>query len=188
MPIPKNAKKVFQGEIFSVYQWKQKMFDGSFKIFERVKRQDTVIVIATVKNKVVILKQRQPGTSWYYSTPAGRMDIPGEKPFAAAKRELLEETGMTSKDFFLWKKHSSTGKLSYTVYFYIARNCTKVAEQKLDAGEKIKVELISFDDYLKLSDDNKAGIRSFMHQSLIDMYKARLDKKYKNYLKKTLFG
>lgn len=164
------------------------MFDGSYEIFEKVKRQDTVIVIATFKNKIVLLKQKQPNTGWYYSTPAGRMDIPGEKPLAAAKRELLEETGMVAKKIFFWKKYTNTGKVMHTVYFYIARDCKKIATQKLDPGEKIKVESISFDGYLKLADDKRMTIRSFMQESLIDIYKARLDPKYKKYLKKVIFG
>ncbi len=160
------------------------MFDGSYKIFERVKRQDTVIIIATVKNKVVILKQKQPDTGWFYCTPSGRMDIPGEKPGLAAKRELLEETGMVAKKFFLWKKEQPPGKVMSTIYFYVARDCGKVSEQKLDSGEKIKVQLISFEDYLKLSDTHPSSL----HFSLIDMYKARLDPKYNKYLKKVIFG
>ena len=188
MPLPKNAKRVFKGQIFDVYQWRQRMFDGSYKIFERVKRQDTVIIIATVKNKIVILKQKQPGTGWFYCTPSGRMDVPGEKPIEAAKRELLEETGMAAKKNFLWKKYVKPGKVISTIYFYIARGCQKVSEQKLDAGEKIKIELISFDEYLRLADSPRSHVRAYMQESLTDMYKARLDKKYKKYLKRVFFG
>jgi ADP-ribose pyrophosphatase len=184
MSIPKNAKKVFQGNIFSVYQWRQTMFDGSYKIFERAQRQDSVVIIATVKNKIVLLKQMQPGTKWFYCTPSGRMDIPGEKPEVAAKRELLEETGMVAGKFFLWKKITSEGKVTSTIYFYIARDCKVISPQKLDNGEKIKVNYVSFEDYLKLSDDPTNHIG----ESITDMFKARLDKKYKTYLKKIIFG
>jgi ADP-ribose pyrophosphatase len=184
MPIPKTAKKVFQGEIFSVYQWQQKMFDGTFKTFERVKRQDTVIIIASAKDKIVMLEQMQPGTKWFHCTPSGRMDIPGEKPEAAAKRELLEETGMVAKKLFLWKKVQSKSKVESTIYFFIARDCRIVAKQNLDNGEKIKIKLVSFEQYLKLSENPD----SHMELSLIDMFKARLDKKYKVYLKRTIFG
>ena len=31
--VPKNAKKVFTGEIFDIYQWQQEMYDGSLSIF-----------------------------------------------------------------------------------------------------------------------------------------------------------
>jgi ADP-ribose pyrophosphatase len=160
------------------------MFDGSFQTFERIKRQDTVIIIATVKNKLVLLKQKQPRTKWFYCTPSGRMDVPGEKPLAAAKRELREETGMAAKKIFLWKKTILKGKVESTIYSFIARDCRVIGKQSLDSGEKIKVKLISFEDYLKLSDDPLSD----MELSLIDMFKARLDKKYKVYLKKTIFG
>ncbi len=182
--IPKHAKKVFKGIIFDVYHWQQKMFDGSFQTFERIKRQDTVIIIATVKNKIVILKQKQPGTNWFYCNPSGRMDVPGEPAAAAAKRELLEETGLVTKKFFLWKKYQKRGKVASTIHFYVARDCEKTTSQKLDAGEKIKIIMLSFGQYLKLSDNPL----TYMGESLIDMLKARLDKKYKAYLKKTFFG
>ncbi len=184
MPIPKHAKRVFKGKIFQVYQWPQKMFDGSTQTFERAKRQDTAIIIASVKKQIVALKQKQPGTGWFYCTPSGRLDIPGERPADAAKRELLEETGMVAKKFFLWKKYEKTGKVMSTIYFYIARDCQKVSPQKLDAGEKIKIERFTFDQFLKLSDNPRVN----MGESLIDLYKARLDTKYKKYLKKVIFG
>ena len=60
-PIPKHAKRVFKGVIFDVYQWKQKMYDGSFKTFEKIKRPDTVIVFPVLDNgKILLTKQSQP--------------------------------------------------------------------------------------------------------------------------------
>ena len=44
-PIPKDARCVFKGVIFEVWQWEQKMFDGSMATFERIKRPDTVVII-----------------------------------------------------------------------------------------------------------------------------------------------
>jgi hypothetical protein len=84
----------------------------------------------------------------------------------------------------LWKKITSEGKVTSTIYFYIARDCKVISPQKLDNGEKIKVNYVSFEDYLKLSDDPTNHIG----ESITDMFKARLDKKYKTYLKKIIFG
>ena len=186
MPIPKNAKRVFKGKIFDVYHWSQKMFDGSLETFERIKRPDTVIIIATFKNKLVVLRQRQPKTGWFYSSPAGRMDKKGESPKRAALRELLEETGMRPKKLLFWRKIKKIGKVDYTVHFFIARDCAKVATQKLDPGEKIEVKLMSFEQFLKLSEHKPS--QHWLGETLIDMYKARLDKKYKGHLKKVFFG
>ncbi len=184
MPIPKHAKQVFKGQIFDVYHWRQKMFDGTFQTFEGVKRQGTVVIIPTVKEKIVILKQKQPNTGWFYSTPAGRMDIPGETPKAAALRELLEETGMKPQKLKLWKKVNKGGKLDWDIYVFIAQNCEKASSQKLDPGEKIKVGFMTFEQFLKLSDHPTRHI----DETIIDMFRARIDKSYKKQLKKTIFN
>ncbi|HVY67659.1 MAG TPA: NUDIX hydrolase [Patescibacteria group bacterium] len=184
MPIPKNAKRVFKGEIHDVYQWRQKMFDGSYATFEAIKRPDTVIIIATAGNKLVMQKQRQPGTGWFISNPSGRMDVPGEKPKEAALRELLEETGMRPGRLFLWKKIKRNDKIQQTIHFFVAQDCHKVAAQNLDSGEKIKLFYLSLDDYLKLADNPSAHLQ----ESVVDMLRARADKNYKQYLQRTFFG
>jgi hypothetical protein len=98
--LPKNAKKVFQGKIFDVYQWEQKMFDNSVEIFEKLKRADTVVAIAIKGDKIIIQEQKQPDwTHLLVSLPGGRCER-NELPLSAVKRELLEETGYVSDD---WK-------------------------------------------------------------------------------------
>lgn len=42
--VPDAAQHVFEGMIFDVYQWPQKLFDGSEHTFEMLKRPDTVVV------------------------------------------------------------------------------------------------------------------------------------------------
>ena len=51
--IPKNAKKKYKGVIFEIFQWQQKMFDGSFSTYEWLNRPDTVEVIGITKNKKI---------------------------------------------------------------------------------------------------------------------------------------
>ncbi|KKT71448.1 MAG: NUDIX hydrolase [Candidatus Moranbacteria bacterium GW2011_GWF1_44_4] len=58
--LPKNAKRVFRGVIFDVWQWKQKMFDGSLATFEKIKRPDTVNIVGVVGKRIIILRQKQP--------------------------------------------------------------------------------------------------------------------------------
>jgi ADP-ribose pyrophosphatase len=182
MKIPKNAKQVFKGIIFSIYQWKQKMYDGKLATFEILKRQDSVVVITEYQKKMVVIKQKQPGHSWFLSEPSGRMDIEGESPKNAAIRELLEETGLKAGKIFLWKKVIPSRKMDYTVYIFIAKNCTKIAEQSLDNGEKIQVMLLDFEKWLTLSDDPTY----IEGATLIDMLKARLHPSYKKELKKLI--
>lgn len=101
--LPSNAKCVFKGKLYDTYQWEQKMFDGSIRTFEMLKRPYNGCVIAVINDKILILEQEQPGRGTFLSLPGGRCDQ-DEEPFIAAQRELLEETGYISEDWELWTK------------------------------------------------------------------------------------
>lgn len=151
MKIPPQAKKVFKGVIFDVYQWKQKMFDGSTETFEMLKRPDTVQVIPVTHDKIMIADEEQPGGAWRgLGLFGGRVDA-GEEPLAAAKRELLEETGLESDDWELFRSYEPYGKIEWMVHYYIARNCRKTREPTLDAGEKIEVKEASLVEFIALA-------------------------------------
>jgi ADP-ribose pyrophosphatase len=182
--VPKNAKRVFKGVIFDVYQWPQKMYDGSMATFEILKRPDTVLIIPTIGDKILIHRQKQPRMDWFYSVPAGRMDKKGESAKQAALRELLEETGLRPKRIKLWKKYITPGKIVHTVHIFIAQDCEKVAKMAPDGGEKIHNKMVTFDQFLKFSDHPEfhAG------EILTDMLRARLSKAGYQRLKKTIFS
>lgn len=109
--LPKNAKRVFRGVIFDVWHWNQKMFDGSWATFEKLQWADTVNVIATAGEKIVVLRQKQPDWKKSKNTLAGGRVDEGELPLEAARRELLEETGYVSKKWKLWRKMNPYGKI-----------------------------------------------------------------------------
>jgi 8-oxo-dGTP pyrophosphatase MutT (NUDIX family) len=149
-PLPANAKKVFEGEIFSVYQWPQQMYDGSTATFEKLVRGDTVSVIpVTTDHQILLLDQEQPGIAPFKSLAGGRIDL-GEDPETAALRELKEETGCTCQKLDLWYSTQLTSKIDWAIYVFIARGCQKVSELDLDAGEKIAVRAVSFEEFIQL--------------------------------------
>ena len=62
MKIPDSAERVFEGKTFDVYQWKQEMFDGSMKIFEKLKRNHSVDIVAVSPDgDICIIEEEQPG-------------------------------------------------------------------------------------------------------------------------------
>ncbi|MEI6596794.1 MAG: NUDIX hydrolase [bacterium] len=181
--LPKNAKRVFKGEIFEVWQWPQKMFDGSIETFEMLKRPDTAGVIAVVDDKILILNQRQPDSASSFLSLAGGRREKNETALNGAKRELLEETGYVARDWQLFNKISPSGKIVWTSYTYIARDCIYWQPPRLDAGEKITTKLISFEEFLDLADEP-----DFYEPELVNyMLRARADKKIYKKFHKILF-
>jgi ADP-ribose pyrophosphatase len=150
--LPENARLIFKGVLFEVWQWEQAMFDGSTEIFERIWRCPTVEIIATVGDKIMIEYQDQPDRKDNVNLPSGRADK-GDDPLEEAKRELLEETGYASNEWELFLQHGSGGKVINEIYYFIARDCKKVKEPELDAGEKIEMKFITFDELLRLADE-----------------------------------
>lgn len=148
--IPANAKLVFKGEIFEIYQWDQKMFDGTTETFEMAKRPDTVQIICTAGSKILTVKEEQPHRpTREFGLYGGRCE-PGEDALTTAKRELLEEGGLESADWELWKMYEPAVKMDWQVHFFIARDCRKVAEPRLEAGEKIEQQEIDFEKFVDM--------------------------------------
>jgi ADP-ribose pyrophosphatase len=144
----RKEKLVFRGQIFNVYQWRQRMFDGSYKTFERVERPSSAQVIAIVGNKIAIGVQTQPDRPQFKGFFGGRVEK-GESPLQAAKRELLEETGMKAKKWKLVKGFSRPAhKITFGIYLYAAIGCKKVAKPHLESGERIRIKLISLKELL----------------------------------------
>ncbi len=181
-PIPEHAKMVFKGKIFEVWQWEQTLFDGTKATFERLKRPDTVEILVTVGDKILVQKEQQPDTEEFMSTPAGRI-YEGEDPITAARRELLEETGYVSEDWELVTQEMPLGKMEWVIYLFIARNCVKKQDADPGVGEKVWPFLVSFEEFLQLSDD--PTFRSITTRQLL--WRARLDPKKKEELRAILF-
>jgi ADP-ribose pyrophosphatase len=179
-PIPKHATKVFSGITFDVYQWQQKQFDGSFATYEKVARQDSVVVIPITKDgKIIITEQEQPGKEPFIDFAGGVSDD-GEDPESGARRELLEETGYKAGDLKLWYAIQPVTRVEWSIYTFIAYDCVRVSQQTLDPGEKIKIELIDFDEFIDItSGDNLRDL-----DTTIKVLKAKLDPQKMDELKK----
>lgn len=172
--IPENAKKVFEGVIFDVYQWEQEMFDGSKAVFEKLKRPDTVIVLPVLPDgKIMLVEEEQPGKQLFLGAPGGRVEK-DEDPVTAAKRELLEEAGYEAEEFILWKAEQPVGKIDWVVYNFIAKGVKKVSGPNPDPGEKITPKMVTFEEFVELGSSEKfteKGITSELLRAKLDPVK-----------------
>ncbi len=161
-PLPAHAQKVFEGKVFDVYQWEQEQYNGTTAIFEKLTRSSTVLVIPVdVDGTVTLVHEEQPGKAPFTGFIGGRVEA-GEDPLVAAKRELLEEAGLEAEEWILIDALQPISKIEWSVYTFAARNPKKVAEQSLDAGEKIALTTLSFDELISFLADEASAERDGM--------------------------
>ncbi|MFA6004924.1 MAG: NUDIX hydrolase [Patescibacteria group bacterium] len=165
MKIPPQAQLVFKGKIFHTYQWEQTMYDGSTATFEMLKRPDTVQVIPVVGDKIWLSFESQPNFAAHDSFLGGRVEE-GEQPLSAAKRELLEESGLYSEEWDLIAVHEPFHKMEWELYYYIAKNCRKIQEPHLDAGENIEIRQYSFNEFVAKVTAKEFGYNQFSYELL----------------------
>ena len=151
MGIPNDAHKVFEWVVFDIYQRQQQLYNGDTTTFECANKADAALVIATHQWKIIISKEQQPD-KWfaYYSFLWGKIDDTDASPLEAAKRELLEEWGMVSDDREEFTTYRTSYKVHFSLHFYIARDCTIVAEQQLDGGEIIDLQFVTFKEFIAI--------------------------------------
>lgn len=123
------------------------------KVLKNGKDGDAVIIFPiTQENKVIIACEPRVFTKETVDVgfPAGYVEEK-EEVLAAAKRELLEETGYSSDEFVLVGSfYQDQGCSAALNHYYIAFNCVLTSKQKLDESEFIKYFLVDFDELKEL--------------------------------------
>ena len=145
-----SSRVVYRGPVFWVTT-DQVLEPGSVRVRRDVVRHSGSVVILAVdvrRSQPYVLLERQyrhAAQGYLWELPAGRIDK-GENPLAAAKRELLEETGYTAAR---WKRilkfYASPGFVAETMNIYLARGLRAGTAQP-EADEVIQQRLIPLKD------------------------------------------
>jgi ADP-ribose pyrophosphatase len=142
-----SSRVSYKGPVFSVVT-DQVIEPGGVRARRDIVRHSGSVVVLAIDEtgrepKVLLERQyRHAAGAVLWELPAGRVDN-GERELAAAKRELLEETGYKARK---WKRilhfYVSPGFLDETMAIYLARDL-EAGEAQPEADERIVIRFVS---------------------------------------------
>jgi 8-oxo-dGDP phosphatase len=124
-----GSETKFKGAIITVRVDDVRMSDGAVVQREVVAHPGAVGIVALDDDgKLVLVNQYRPAVrARLDELPAGLLDMDGESALDAARRELLEETGLHAEEWnVLLDLHSSPGMTNEAVRIYLARGLSSV--------------------------------------------------------------
>ncbi len=146
-----RREEKFRGKIVTVHVDTVELPNGGTALREVADHPGGVAVLALDgENQVLAVTQyRYPFGRTLLEIPAGKLDHPGEDPYAAGLRELKEETGaVPGKYESLGRILPSPGCYGEILHLYLAQDL-RMEEQRLDEDEFLNVERIPFDEMVR---------------------------------------
>jgi len=137
-----GGETVYSGRLVDVRHERYRHADGEEVDREIVRHHGAVGILAHDAGAVWLVRQPREavGESDLLEIPAGRLDIEGEEPLAAAQRELAEEVGVGAR---AWEPivtyYSSSGFTDERVHLFSA---TDLYKQSADSGENERIEVV----------------------------------------------
>ena len=179
---PSSARIVFNGALFKVWCWEQKLPSGRISTFETLQRPDTVLVIPVLDDgRVILIEETQPGMKKKLNAIGGRVE-PGELPEEAVKRELLEESGYEAQELRLWDAWQPVDKIDWAVYLYVAHGLKVATLKNSNPDELTKIRRVKVNDLLEGSPRLKIDDYELLHK----LYYVRSDSKERRRVVKLL--
>jgi len=155
-----SSRISYQGPVFSVTTDQVEEPGGVRARRDVIRHSGSIVVLAVddaaraarkAEPRILLERQyRHAAQSMMWELPAGRIDD-GETALAAAKRELIEETGYTARQ---WKRilhfYVSPGFLDETMTIYLACGL-RVGQAQPEADEKIAIKFFRISEAKRMA-------------------------------------
>jgi ADP-ribose pyrophosphatase len=156
-----SSKLAFKGKVFSVVTDKVEEPGGHINTRDVIRHNGSIVILAVDGSKnpgdpeIIFERQyRHAAGRTLIELPAGRVE-PHEATLAAAKRELIEETGYRARRWTLLTKYfASPGFLSEWMQIYLAQDIREGAAAP-EPDENIEVFRLTLSEALALVAANK---------------------------------
>ena len=168
-PRPPKARKPklisselsFKGRVFNVFSDTIEEPGGHRHVKDVIRHNGSVVMLAIDEStdpsdpEVILERQyRHAAGQYLIELPAGSRN-PGEPPLAAAKRELIEETGYRAKKWtMLLRYFASPGFLGEWMQIYLARDIRE-GEAHPELDEQIEIIHMPLSQIMKMIAEGK---------------------------------
>lgn len=160
-----SSKIAYEGPLFNVLkeQVKEPGLETGIGSVERdvIRHNGSVVILAVDESKskkdpyIVVERQyRHAAGQFLYELPAGKIDA-GEERLAAAKRELIEETGFRAKKWTkLVRYYASPGFLGEWMQVFLAEGLS-LGDAQPEDDERIQLFLVPLSELVRLIESGK---------------------------------
>jgi ADP-ribose diphosphatase len=137
-----GGRTIYEGRIVSLRLERYRFPDGEEVEREVIRHQGAVAVVTHDGTDLFLVRQPREvvGDPDFLEIPAGRLDVEGEAPLAAAQRELAEEIGKGAEHWeHLTDYVSSVGVMDEVVHVYLA---TGLRDEQAEAEHNERIEIV----------------------------------------------
>jgi ADP-ribose pyrophosphatase len=137
-----GGETVYEGRLVDVRVERFRHADGEEVSREIVRHRGAVAVVAHDERHVWLVRQPREAVEEpdLLEIPAGRLDVEGEEPLQAARRELAEEIGLGARS---WRPiltyYTSAGFTDERVHLFEASD---LYESSAESGENERIEIV----------------------------------------------
>ena len=137
-----ESETVFEGRIFDVVRARLRHADGEEVERDNVEHGGAVGIVVHDDQDLWLVRQPREGIMRddVLELPAGRLDVEGEAPEDAARRELAEELGLAAARWsHLTTYYTSAGFTNEQVHLYLATGLRRVDQPETEEDERIEI-------------------------------------------------